>query len=483
MKKVLYILLSVLAYLPAHGQETGHGIAIANAKADITSEDLKISFDLRAEGLEIGSDDALTLEFAVEDSTHRLVLPVVAYSGNRRYLYEERRAKLSGDYPLPPYMVYKGVKSKEKYNLDYRISGPYYGWMEHAALTWYEYRHTCSGEVIVGNGVLVADLNPAPEVWVPDPSKFASLVSFLKPKVEQVKARAAMIELRIGFPVNSTKVLPDFSNNRHELVRADSLIEMLHSNELINIRSVGIRGYASPEGSYTANERLARGRSQSFKQYLVANYPANNYIRDAHTDWVPEDWEGFGRMVEQRDMAAKQDILAIVNDPEIAPDAKDKMLRNIPWWRDNRDYIQGIMFAALRRIELKVDYAVENLSDAQARELLYTDPSMLSLDEMYRVANYYEPGSRQYLEVYEIAARMFPDDFVANNNAAAALLQQGLGEQAYPYLQKMGMCKESYINLGAYFYVMGDLGEAVEYFNKAKDAGYEQGELNLQKLR
>jgi hypothetical protein len=463
----------------------GRSVSIGDARAEAAGESIEISMNLRTADMRLESDDMTTLEFAVEDSTHRLVLPVVAWCGNRRYHYEERRNLLSGELTPPAYHTYKGVKIGQEHNLGYNLVVPRYDWMERAALTWCEYRHTCAGEVVVASGVLV-DLSPAPaepQAWAPDAGLYASLVSFLKPEVEEVKARASMIELRIGFPVNGTEVLPAFANNRDELARADSLVGMLRGNDLIDIRSVGIRGYASPEGAYTANERLARGRSESFKRYLVTNYPSDSYILSAQTDWVPEDWEGFGRKVEQMDMPRKQDILAIVNDTYISPDAKDRMLAGIPWWRENRSYIQDVMFASLRRIELKVDYAVQNLSDAQARELLYTDPSMLSLDEMYRVANYYEPGSSQYLEVYEIAARMFPDDFVANNNAAAALLGQGLGEQAYPYLQKMGMKEESWVNLGAYYYVMGNLGQAVEYFNKAKDAGYEQGELNLQKIK
>ncbi len=485
MRNVFYIIICVLLCLNASGQKVGQSIRLDNPVAGSSDESLEICIDLTASELNMTSDEMVILEFAIEDGTRRLVLPVVAYCGNQRYLYEQRRTLLSDDLtPLSfPYYVYQGIKHIDKYELPYRLTVPYHGWMEYADLTWCEYFHSCTGEIITNSGILVAVTSTKPQPWAPDASLFASLVNFLQPEIEEVKARASMIELHIGFPVNDTRVRYDFGSNRVELARADSLISMLRDNSLIDIRSVGICGYASPEGTYSYNKRLAYGRSESFKRYLAMTYPDNTHICNAFTTCEPEDWAGFGCLVESMDIPSKHDILSIVNDPEIDPDVKDRILRNIPWWRENRSFIYNTLFAGLRRIELKVDYAVEQLSDDQARELLYTDPNMLSLDEMYRVARYFEPGSSEYLEVYEIAARMFPDDFIANNNAAAALLQHGNGKDAYHYLQKMGMREESYINLGAYYYVMGDLGLAVEYFNKAKQAGYEQGELNLQKLR
>ncbi len=486
MRKLLYIIMSVFACLPAFGQEMGRCIEAVNPVVEVSETELGVVFGLKASGLRLGSDDMVTLEFAVEDNTHRLVLPVVVYSGNIRYHYEQRRNFLSDDFTPAPYHIYKGVEPARDYTLDYRIAMPWQDWMKHAALTWREYRHDCSGEMMVGEGILIADLCPVPDepiVWVPDATLFPSLVRFLAPEVEEVKVRASLIELHIDFPVNDTRIHPGFRDNHRELARADSLVAVLSSNNIIDIRNVAIHGYASPEGAYASNKRLADGRGRSFKQYLATTYPRNHYMSSAFSTSTAEDWAGVARIIYEMEIPSKLDILAIINDDSIGDDAKGRILLNIPWWRNNRKYIESTLFAGLRRIEMKVDYTVENLSGDRARGLLYTDPKMLSLDEIYRIAQDYKPGSREYLEIYEIAARTFPDDFVANNNAAAALLGQGLGERAYPYIFKMGVREEAYINLGAYYYVMGDLGLAMEYFNKAKETGYAQGEQNLQKIR
>jgi len=491
MKKALYTTLILLsASLTARAQSTGtsKGITIDNLRTEITGEEknktLSLAFDLSAQGLEMTCDGQLILEFAIESADRRLVLPVVVYSGTTRYRYERRREALSGAYIMEPYAIYKGVKKNKTYKLEYKQSIPYYTWMEHASVTCREYTHDCGGDRLNGNSTLVADLNPAPvylepEIWKPRPELYPNLVSFLVPDVEQVKARASMIELGIGFYVNKTDVNPAFGNNAYELARADSLIQAI-DNPLIVTNSVSIRGYASPEGKYSHNEYLARGRSENFKKWLANQYPSNTYVRNAQTSWVPEDWEGFARMVEaDNTISQKQDVLAIVNDADIAPDRKDVMLQNIVWWSSNYKVILKEMYPKLRRIELRVDYTVQNLTDAQARELLYTNPDMLSLEEIFRVAKYYEPGSKQYREVYEIAARQYPNDVIANNNAAAALLQEGKAEQALVYLAKTQGNDNSLINYGAYYYILEDLDKATEYFTKAKQAGIPQAEHNL----
>lgn len=478
------IALTLMGCLAAPAQEAGKGIRISDIRTEIEGENLNIGFRLQTTGMELKCNGQLTLEFAVESNERRLVLPVVIYTGTQRYRYERRERALTEAYVVEPYHVYKGVKKNQSHQLHYKLSIPYYAWMEHASVTYREYTYDCDGDHMAGSGLLVSDINPAPvqvepEIWKPNPALFPNLVCFLVPEVEEVKSRASMLELRIGFPVNVTEVRPAFGNNRYELGRADSLVYTLQNNTLLNINGVSIKGYASPEGRYTANERLARGRSQGFKQYLVNAYPHNAYIRNATTLWVPEDWDGLEKLVEESALPYKNEVLAVVRDGSLAPDTKEELLKKTGQWSYVYKPMLDNMFPLLRRIELKVDYTVQNLSDAQARELLYTHPELLSLEEIYRVARYYEPGSRQYREVYEIAARQYPNDIIANNNAAAALLQEGNADEALPYLQKTKNESTALINYGAYYYIKEDLVKANDFFKRAEAAGSEQASQNL----
>lgn len=484
MKKTAIILgLILCSWFTAQAQTTGGGVTIKDIQTNVSGDMLDIRFNIAATGLDIKCDGHLIVEFAVETDERRLVLPTVVYSGNLRYRYERRNALLSDSYQMEPYRIFKGVKENRTYETDYTLSMPYYTWMEHATVTYREYLHDCSGEYLAGNGQLVGDLNPTvfaePEMWRPESSLFPNIVSFLVPEVEDVKARASMVELNINFPVNITEVRPTYMNNPAELARADSLIHYLNGNQHININGVNIKGYASPEGSYANNERLAKGRSEGFKRYMANAYPQNQFIRNATTLWVPEDWEGLAKLVRESNIPNKDEVLNVVLDRNMSPDTKEEVLKKIGQWSYVYKPILDEMFPKLRRIELRVDYTVNQVNDHQARELLYTDPRMLSLEEIYRVARFYTPGSQQYREVYQIAAQLFPDDVVANNNAAAALLQEGKAAEALPYLEKIKGETESYINYGAYHYITGDLDKAIEYFVMAKGAGYEQADSNL----
>lgn len=488
MRKILYTTLALLVFCSvAVAQERNRSISIEEISIGTTNETLDIDFTIKASRLELKSDGQLKLEFAVENIERKLVLPVIVYAGTQRYYYEQRRAELSGNYYIEPYKIYKGVRKNQMYELKYKMSIPYHTWMEHASITYAEYLRNCKGDYRISNGVLVADLNPIihtePEIWRPDSTLYPNIVSFLMPKVEEVKKRASMVELRIAFPVNVTEVHPEFGSNRHELNKADSLINAITNNELLTINGIKIEGYASPEGRYANNERLAKGRSESFKSYLIREYPQSEHLRNSTTAWTAEDWDGLGKLVQASNMPYKDEVLAVVQDDSMLPDSKEQVLQKIGRWSDVYKLMLNEMFPKLRRIALKVDYTVDKLDDNKARELLYSDPDLLSLDEIYRVARYYEPGSKQYREVYEIAARQYPDEFVANNNAAAAFLQEGKAEAALPYLRKIKGDEGSYINLGAYYYISGDLKEAVKYFKKAMEAGNEQGEQNLQLIK
>ena len=84
----------------------------------------------------------------------------------------------------------------------------------------------------------------------------------------------------------------------------------------------------------------------------------------------------------------------------------------------------------------------------EAAKLIYTHPDLLSLEEIYAVARYYRPGTEQYREVYEIAAFHFPDDVVANVNAASAVMLTGDLTSAWDYLRKVEADPRAWNNLG-----------------------------------
>ena len=95
------------------------------------------------------------------------------------------------------------------------------------------------------------------------------------------------------------------------------------------------------------------------------------------------------------------------------------------------------IYPALRHSDYAVRYTIRSFTVEEARELIYSDPRQLSLNEMFRVAQTMEPGSDAYREVFEIAVRMYPEDPVSNLNAALTAIdaERTLAEAAIAMLE------------------------------------------------
>ena len=111
-----------------------------------------------------------------------------------------------------------------------------------------------------------------------------------------------------------------------------------------------------------------------------------------------------------------------------------------------------------------------------------TQPQKLSLNEMYMVANSYEKGSKDYNELFDVAVKMFPNDELANLNAAYTAIDRGDTVSAEQYLKKAGSSPQTDNALGAVAVLKKDYSTAKSYFQKAADAGLAEAKTNLQEL-
>ena len=122
-------------------------------------------------------------------------------------------------------------------------------------------------------------------------------------------------------------------------------------------------------------------------------------------------------------MPNRSEVLAIIDSSD-DPDRKEAKLRALGGGAAFR-YVLKDIFPSLRRSEYKIDYTVREFTVDEGREIIKTRPQQLSLGEMFAVANSYEIGSDEYNNVFDIAVRMFPNDPVANLNAANIAMGKG----------------------------------------------------------
>lgn len=481
MKKIL-LSLSVIAFgvagIPASGQTSGQ-VNVSDVEARIEGQRVEISVTVEAEGLNIASNGQVALGFFLSGDRDALTLPGILYCGKERYRYNRRSESLSGGPNPEIYRMYKGVKRNQSHTLDYRISLDYAAWMEHASLGYRIVESDCAGERLTTDQVLIDDLRPEtePEGWYPDPKVYGRMACFIEPEAEPVKRRRGEVTVRFTYPGQSAEAQRLFGENRAEYMKIEELFSPVLNHSLITVDSIGIAGFTSPEGNDRANESLLKRRTEALANALREEYRLDESLLRLH--WTADDWETISEQVVRMEIPDKNEVLSVINDQDIDPDAKERILKRIgdgaAWERMAEE-----IFPSLGRTEVSVAYTIRNLDDNQLRELIFTRPDLLSLEEMYRAAQAFGKENRDYAEAFKTAAKQYPEEEgLVWNNAAAALLQQGRMDEALACLRRTPERAEAYLNLGTYYYILGDLEKAQRCFLRAREAGVGQAEENL----
>ncbi|MFR8552893.1 MAG: hypothetical protein ACLVEU_04780 [Bacteroides cellulosilyticus] len=224
-----------------------------------------------------------------------------------------------------------------------------------------------------------------------EPEEPQLLVEYIAPKHEAVidiANSAGSAFLRFSRQPDP-EIHPQYRNNPRELAKIQATIDSVRNNRFATITAVDIKGYASPEGSYSNNARLAQGRATALRNYVRGLYDFGNAEFSVSSE--PEDWEGLRRMTETSDLPEKEQILAIIDGTDIF-DGRERKLMEISGG-DVYRFMLREWFPALRHSDYLVKYTIRNFTVEEAKELIYTDPRQLSLEEMYRVAQSYEPGT------------------------------------------------------------------------------------------
>ena len=195
---------------------------------------------------------------------------------------------------------------------------------------------------------------------------------------------------------------------------------------------------------------------------------------------TPEDWEGLREYVAKSNLENRDAILKLIDNTSLDPDAKEWKIKST-YPADYRVMLDS-WYPALRHSDYVVSYSVRPFSVEEAKEIMKTKPQQLSLEEMFMVAQTYEPGSREFNEVMATAVRMYPDNPTANINAACTRMELGDLEGAKIYLDKAGNSPEALHAKGVLAMLEGKNEEARQLLQKAKEAGAQGVDKNLQIL-
>ena len=259
--------------------------------------------------------------------------------------------------------------------------------------------------VVVANGVIataaLADAGTVTPAIAPDRfqriinEKYAADILFL---INRSNIRKGQLE---------TEEIEDLNN---EIVSAKNA-----SNR--EIKEINISSYASPDGTYAFNSKLAQERENSTKAYLNDQLKKDNITEfgELTAQFTPEDWEGFQKLVAKSDIQDKDLILSVLSmykDPE----QREKEIRNLS---SVFDQLAETILPQLRYSRITASIDVIGKSDQEIMELFQTNPRALSVDEILYAATLTD-NNAQKLKIYDTAARQYPNDYRTFNDLGVA---------------------------------------------------------------
>ncbi len=272
------------------------------------------------------------------------------------------------------------------------------------------------------------------------------------------------------------------NNSVQEFVK---LLQKINADrgEKLAIKNVEVAAYASPEGGFEFNDRLAGKRQDASEQYVQQTLKQTRVDAAVDARYTAQDWEGFQQLVQASNIQDKDVILRVLSmykDPE----QREQQIRNMS--AAFRELADGIL-PELRRARMTINYDLVGRSDEQIKQQYATDATKLSVEEMLYAATLTDNLAEKEA-IYKKTAQYWDKDYRALNNLAVLAFNAGDETKADQYLQQAlrvnKKAPEAFANLGLMALKNGKLTEAEDFIANAIGAngfGEALGNLNIAK--
>ncbi len=289
----------------------------------------------------------------------------------------------------------------------------------------------------------------------------------------------------------SIKFLINQANLRSSELKSLSIQDMVKLLKEINdmqeeraLQNIEVSAYASPDGSYDFNEKLAEKRQNVSTKYLNKELKKIKMEADVETRFTAEDWDGFQKLVSESNLQDKDVILRVLSMYQ-DPEEREQQIRNMS--SVFTEIAEGIL-PELRRARLIVNYEVIGRSDEQIVAQFSADASKLSIEELLYGANTLVSDNATRTKWYEKTTQLYPNDYRAYNNLAQMAIMSGNTTAAHNWLQKAknvsAKAAEVNANLAILALKNGEVKKAETYMGQASGSNtYNEvlGNLNIAK--
>lgn len=328
------------------------------------------------------------------------------------------------------YMTFRATKGKKSYNIPEVKIG---------------YGIQCSASLITKTA-RTANFGVAPD-------NFQRIIN--KKQEAAVKFLIGQANLR-GSELNSQNV-QDFIK---------TLKNIKSDEESLVLNNIEVSSYASPDGAYKVNERLAAKRGEVSEGYVNTQLKQNKLKTNVDTKYTAEDWEGFQQLVAASNLQDKEIILRVLSMYE-DPEQREQEIRNIAVVYKE---LATAVLPELRRARMVINYDVMGRSDEEIETQFSADASKLSNEELLYLANTLCTTSDRKQAVLSKAVQIYPNDYRAYNNLGEIAMRIGDNDAAQNYFRQAlsinSNAAEPNVNLGMIAIQSGDFKNAEMYIAK-----------------
>lgn len=435
---------------------------------------VKMEFSL--DGLKMNRQHSLRLVPVIvsEDGNMEQELPPLVINGKTRDKVQQRARALNGDEFNADAMMTVRRENGEAQAVSYEASVPFKRWMIGGNV---QVRGYVTGCALCDEGHETAsacDIFPA--------MKPVYVVPFIQPKEEIVKRRSETRVARLEFRRNSDRIDAAYKQNRDELQKVKESFQVVRDNSDLTITGIYVTGYASPEGTMTYNMDLSKRRAQAFTDYVRRDLDGIDRSL-YHVAWKGEDWDEFRKeVVRHTELEQQQEILQLIDNCGDDKDACEAEMRKLVPAAVYTKLVNEV-YAPVRRNEYRIEYNVRHFTIEEGRKMIVESPQLMSVSEIHKVANSYGKGTPQYIDCLLTGAKTYPQDVVAVNNAALALIEAQRTAEAVALLEKSPRDGALQNMLGAAYVKLGQPEKAIEAFGRAAKAGHAHAAKNLETLQ
>ena len=276
-------------------------------------------------------------------------------------------------------------------------------------------------------------------------------------------------EANIKFLIQQAELRKSELQNNSVQEFVDLLKRISADRENMMLGNIEVSAYASPDGGFALNEKLANKRQQNTEGFVKQQMKQTKVEADVEANYTAQDWEGFQQLVQASDIQDKDVILRVLSMYK-DPQEREQQIKNMS--HGFKELADGIL-PELRRARLTINYETLGRDDDAIFSQIKSDPSKLSVEELIYASSIAETPAEQE-SILKTTTRIYPKETRAYNNLAALAYNKGNYEEAQRYLaQAVGngaACSEAKANQGLLALQSGDVKAAENYIGQAGNA-------------